>query len=103
LVGQFRSVGPVRSGPVVEVGWLIWLVGSGSGSGSAVAPENILNSKIRGPRNSPGIREPGFGRISMAEPLGVHGIWYSIFHTCNKIICIYPLLPEFSRVPASFS
>jgi hypothetical protein len=28
----------------------------------------------------------------MAEPLGVHGIWYSIFHApCNKIIMYLPL------------
>jgi hypothetical protein len=41
-------------------------------------------------------KEPGFGHISMAEPLGVHGIWYSIFHApCNKIILSAPLLPEF--------
>jgi hypothetical protein len=51
------------------------------------------------PRNSHWVsKEPGFGHISMAEPLGVHGIWYSIFHApCNKIILSAPLLPEFGR------
>jgi hypothetical protein len=80
-----------------------WLGGSGSTSSGSAVREGISRTlaKIGAPNSLQVSGARFFRSVSMAEPLGVHGIWCSIFHAiATGNVMLHPLLPVSQSVPA---